>query len=66
MKSEGLPEHFNARPEALTMILLARVECAERLVDATGVDILHSDTSAYYAQGPDHIQTSPFETFKDA
>jgi len=33
---------------------------------ATGVDIRHGGTRAYYAEGPDYVQMPPFETFRDA
>ncbi len=33
---------------------------------ATGADIRHGGTRAFYAEGPDYIQMPPFETFIDA
>jgi Zincin-like metallopeptidase len=43
-----------------------RLEAADRFFAATGADIRHSGTQAYYALGPDYIQMPPFETFRDA
>jgi antirestriction protein ArdC len=33
---------------------------------ATGADIRHGGTRAYYAECPDYVQMPPFETFRDA
>ena len=33
---------------------------------ATGIEIRHGGTRAYYAEGPDYVQMPPFETFRDA
>jgi antirestriction protein ArdC len=45
---------------------LQRIEAADRLFAATGAEIRHGGTLAYYALGPDYIQMPPFETFCDA
>ena len=43
-----------------------RLEAADRFFAATGADIRHGGTRAYYAEGPDYVQMPPFETFRDA
>jgi len=43
-----------------------RIEAADRFFAATGADIRHGGTRAYYAEGPDYVQMPPFETFRDA
>jgi antirestriction protein ArdC len=63
---EGLPAHFSARPEAPALLPLQRIAAADRFFAATGADIRHGGTRAYYAQGSDHVQMPPFETFEDA
>ena len=37
-----------------------------RCFAATGADIRHGGTRAYYAEGPDCVQMPPFETLRDA
>jgi antirestriction protein ArdC len=63
---EGLPAHYTARPEAPALPVAARCEVADRFFAATGATIRHGGTRAYYAEGPDHVQMPPFETFRDA
>jgi antirestriction protein ArdC len=63
---EGLPAHYYARPEAPALPAVQRIEAADRFFAATGADIRHGGTRAYYAEGSDHVQMPPFETFKDA
>lgn len=63
---EGLPAQYYARPEAPALPLPARIEAADTFFAATGADIRHGGTRAYYAQGSDHVQMPPFETFEDA
>jgi antirestriction protein ArdC len=63
---EGLPAHYSARPEAPALPPLQRIAAADRFFAATGADIRHGGTRAYYAQGSDHVQMPPFETFEDA
>ena len=53
-----------SRAPALTP--MQRLEAADRFFAATGADIRHCGTRAYYALGPDYIQMPPFETFRDA
>ena len=38
----------------------------DRFFAATGIAIRHGGTCAYYAEGSDHVQMPPFETFRDA
>jgi antirestriction protein ArdC len=45
---------------------VARIERAELFFAATGAEIRHGGTRAYYAEGPDYVQMPPFETFRDA
>jgi antirestriction protein ArdC len=45
---------------------LQRIEHADRFFAATGAVIRHGGTRAFYAEGPDHVQMPPFETFRDA
>ena len=63
---EGLPAHYTARPKAPALSPLQRIEAADRFFAATGADIRHGGTRAYYAEGSDHVQMPPFETFKSA
>ena len=63
---EGLPAQYYARPEAPALPLPARIEAADAFFAATRADIRHGGTRAYYAQGSDHVQMPPFETFEDA
>ena len=63
---ENLPAHFTATAEAPALPLIQRLETADRFFAATGADIRHGGTRAYYAEGPDYVQMPPFETFRDA
>jgi antirestriction protein ArdC len=63
---EGLPAHYTAKAEVPTLSPLQRIEAADRFFAATGADIRHGGTRAYYAEGPDYVQMPPFETFRDA
>ncbi len=63
---EGLPAHFYAKAEAPALTPLQRCEAADRFFAATGADIRHGGTRAFYAEGPDYVQMPPFETFRDA
>ena len=63
---EGLPAQYYAKPEAPALPLPARIEAADSFFAATGADIRHGGTRAYYAQGSDHVQMPHFETFEDA
>ena len=63
---EGLPAQYTGKSEAPALPLPQRIEAADRFFAATGADIRHGGTRAYYAEGPDYVQMPPFETFKDA
>jgi antirestriction protein ArdC len=63
---EGLPAQYAAKAEPPALPPVARIEHAERFFAATGIDIRHGGTRAYYAEGPDYVQMPPFETFVDA
>jgi antirestriction protein ArdC len=62
---DGLPQHYY--PSAAPVInKVERIERAEAFFAATGADIRHGGTLAYYSIASDHVQMPPFETFKDA
>ena len=63
---DGLPAHYTAKVEPPALTPLQRCEAADRFFAATGADIRHGGTRAYYAPNPDYVQMPPFETFKDA
>ena len=63
---DGLPAHFYAKAEAPALTPAQRIDAADRFFAATGADIRHGGTRAFYAEGPDYVQMPPFETFKDA
>jgi antirestriction protein ArdC len=63
---EGLPAQYTARAEPPALPPAARITRADRFFAATGVDIRHGGTRAYYGEGPDYVQMPPFETFVDA
>ena len=63
---DGLPAQYAAKAEPPALPPAARIERADRFFAATGVDIRHGGTRAYYAEGPDYVQMPPFETFRDA
>src|SRR5271165_4704741 len=63
---EDLPAHYTAKAEAPALTPLQRIEAADRFFAATGINVRHGGTRAYYAEGPDYVQMPPFETFRDA
>jgi antirestriction protein ArdC len=63
---ENLPAHYTAKVEAPALTPMQRIERADRFFAATGAEIRHGGTRAYYAEGSDHVQMPPFETFRDA
>jgi antirestriction protein ArdC len=63
---EGLPAHYAAKPLPPALPPLQRLEAADRFFAATGAEIRFGGTRAYYAEGSDHVQMPPFETFRDA
>ncbi len=62
---EGLPPHFYAIA-APQLDPVQRIEAADLFFANTGADIRHGGNQAYYAQGSDHVQMPPFESFRDA
>jgi antirestriction protein ArdC len=63
---EDLPAHYTVKAEPPALSPVQRIERADRFFAATGADIRHGGTRAYYAEGPDYVQMPPFETFRDA
>ena len=63
---ENLPAQYSARPEPSAVTPLARIERADRFFAATGADIRHGGSRAFYSHGADFVQMPPFETFRDA
>lgn len=63
---EGLPAQYQGRPEAPALPATARLAHADAFFSQTGANIRHGGTRAYYAEGSDHVQMPPFETFRDA
>ena len=63
---EGLPAHYSAKTEPPALTPIQRLEAADQFFAATGADIRHGGTRAFYAEGPDYVQMPPFETFRDA
>lgn len=63
---EGLPAHYYAKAEPPALTPAQRIDAADRFFAATGADIRHGGSRAFYAEGPDYVQMPPFETFRDA
>ena len=63
---EDLPAHYTAKAEPPALTPMQRIDAADRFFAATGATIRHGGTRAFYAEGPDHVQMPPFETFRDA
>jgi antirestriction protein ArdC len=63
---DGLPVHYYAKAEPVALTPMQRLDAADRFFAATGADIRHGGTRAYYAAGPDYVRMPPFETFRDA
>jgi antirestriction protein ArdC len=61
---EGLPPHYYA-VNAPKIDPVQRNACAEAFLSATGADVRHSGTRAYYSISGDYVQLPPFETFRD-
>jgi antirestriction protein ArdC len=62
---EGLPAHFYAKAEP-PKENMHRIERAKAFAANTKAELRYGGNRAYYAQGSDHIQLPPFETFRDA
>jgi len=63
---DGLPEQFRNKPDMPIAAPPEHIARADQFFTATGADIRHGGTRAFYAEGPDYIQMPPFETFTDA
>ena len=61
---DDLPAQYTAEPPPLS--ILQRIDTADAFYAATGADIRHGGTRAFYAEGPDYVRMPPFETFRDA
>ncbi len=61
---DGLPDRFQATAPRLDPA--ARIAHAEQFLSASGADIRHGGTQAYYAIHPDYVQMPLFEAFRDA
>src|SRR5882762_3528201 len=60
-------DHRNAvRDRSESLSAIDRNDCPHSPESATGIEIRHGGTRAYYAEGPDYVQMPPFETFRDA
>ena len=63
---DDLPAQYYAKAEPAALSPMQRLEAADRFFAATGIEVRHGGTRAYYAEGPDYVQMPPFETFRDA
>jgi antirestriction protein ArdC len=61
---EGLPPHYYA-VVAPSIDPVQRNAHAEAFLAATGAEVRHGGTRAYYSQSGDYVQMPPFETFRD-
>ena len=61
---EGLPERFHATAGP-SLDPAQRIASADAFFAATGAEVRHGGTSAYYAPRPDYVQMPLFETFID-
>jgi len=62
---DGLPARFTAKAEP-RLAPLQRRERADSFFAATGAEVRHGGSRAYYSTSSDHIQMPPFEAFRDA
>jgi antirestriction protein ArdC len=62
---DDLPAHFYAKAAA-PLPAAERIASAEEFARATGAEIRHGGSRAFYATSSDHVQLPPFESFKDA
>jgi antirestriction protein ArdC len=63
---DDLPAQYTAKAAPPALSPPQRIERAEQFFAATGADIRHGGTRAFYVEGPDYVQMPPFETFRDA
>ena len=62
---DGLPAHYYA-PAVKPTDAKERIARAEAFFAATGADVRHGGSRAYYNISQDFVQMPPFETFRDA
>lgn len=62
---EGLPAHFYGVAEP-RLDPVQRIERADLFFAATGAEIRHGGSMAFYSQTEDRVQMPPFESFRDA
>jgi len=62
---EGLPEPYKAEAQSVSGPT-QRIAHAETFFAATGADIRHGGSRAFYSPSEDRVQMPPFETFRDA
>jgi antirestriction protein ArdC len=61
---DGLPEKYYALAKAPEITPEERIAALEEFFTATGAQIKHGGTRAYYSVSTDHIQMPPFEAFE--
>jgi len=66
LQCEGLPAQYTTTVSPPVTTKPERIEHADAFFAATKFTIRHGGNRAYYAEGSDHIQMPPFETFRDA
>jgi antirestriction protein ArdC len=62
---EGLPEHYCSKPEVLTSPV-QRIGRAEEFFAATGANVVHGGSRAYYVPSADNIHMPCIDFFRDA
>jgi antirestriction protein ArdC len=62
---DGLPEQYRPAP-TVPSPMLERIAEAERFFTATGANVRHGGSRAYYVPSADFIQLPPPESFRDA
>lgn len=65
---DGLPDRMTLAGALASPPLTApeRIQRAESFLEATGAQVTHGGTMAFYRPSEDRIQLPPFETFRDA
>jgi len=63
---EGLPAHFQAPAETPRLDPPTRIERADRFFAATGAELSHGGSRAFYRPSTDSIVLPVFEAFRDA
>jgi antirestriction protein ArdC len=62
---EGLPDQYHVSAEP-AIDPIQRIAHADHFFAATGADIRHGGSRAYYSAGSDHVQMLCFESFRSA